>query len=222
MRLLFLVLLLANVAAFGYIRYSESSAGADAQIALLQISPEKMKLLKPGTVPAPPAAETPAAQPPAPVCFEWGGFGVDDAARAAAALAVFELGGKVSQRVSADAGWWVYIPPHKSRAEADKRAGEVKALGVRDIYVVQSNDEWRHAISLGVFKTEENANNYFAQLRQKGVRSAVVAPRGARSSTFVIRDPGEAIAAKITGLKTDFPNAQLKAAACPDAVAAKN
>ncbi len=53
MRLLFLVLLLANVAAFGYIRYTESSAGADAQIALLQISPEKMKLLKPGALPAP-------------------------------------------------------------------------------------------------------------------------------------------------------------------------
>lgn len=223
MRLLFLVLLLANAAAFGYIRYSESSAGADAQIALLQISPEKMKLLKPGAVPRPdPAVDALAAQPPsAPVCLEWGGFGVDDAARAAAALAAFGLGDKVSQRESADAGWWVYIPPLKSRAEADKRAGEVKALGVKEFYVVQSNDEWRFAISLGVFKTEENANNYLAQLKQKGVRSAVVAPRGARSSTFVIRDPGEAIAVKIAGLKTDFPNAQLKSAACPDAVAAK-
>jgi hypothetical protein len=227
MRLLFLVLLLANVAAFGYIRYTESSAGADAQIALLQISPEKMKPLKPDALPAPrqdQAADTPAAQPlPAPVCLEWGGFGVDDAARAAAALAIFELGDKVSQRESADAGWWVYIQPLKSRAEAGKKAGELKALGVREIYVVQSNDEWRFAISLGVFKTEENANNYLAQLKQKGVRSAVVAPRGARSSTFVIRDPGAAIAAKMAGLKTDFPNAQLKATACPDAQqAAKN
>ena len=87
---------------------------------------------------------------------------------------------------------------------------------------MQSNDEWRFAISLGVFKTEDNANNYLAQLKQKRLRSAVVAPRGARSSTFVIRDPGEAIAAKIAGLKTDFPSAQLKSAACPDAVAAKN
>ena len=48
MRLLFLILLLANVAAFGYIRFAESRSGADAQNALLQISPEKMKLLKPG------------------------------------------------------------------------------------------------------------------------------------------------------------------------------
>ncbi len=48
MRLLFLILLLANVAAFGYIRFAESRAGADAQNAPLQISPEKMKLLKPG------------------------------------------------------------------------------------------------------------------------------------------------------------------------------
>ena len=47
MRMLFLILLLANLIGFAYIRYAESRAGADAQIALLQISPEKLKLLKP-------------------------------------------------------------------------------------------------------------------------------------------------------------------------------
>ena len=66
MRLLFLILLLANVAAFGYIRHAESRAGADAQNALLQINPEKMILLKPArkdkAAAAPPSSPT-AARP---------------------------------------------------------------------------------------------------------------------------------------------------------------
>jgi len=226
MRLLFLILLLANVAAFGYVRYAESRAGADAQIGLLQISPDKVKLLSPGRQPPAERKDTAAAtasQPqPSLVCLEWGGFTADDVARAAAALGKFELGDKVSQRVSADAGWWVYVPPLKTKAEADKKAGGVKALGISDLHVVQGNDEWRFAISLGVFKTEGNAHNYLAQLKQKGVRSAVVGPRGATSSMFVIRDPGDAIAAKIAGLKPEFPAAQLKATACADAAQAKN
>lgn len=223
MRLLFLILLLANVMAFGYIRYEEGRAGADAQIALLQISPDKVKLLKPGAPPAERKDKAAVATPqPGLVCLEWGSFAADDIARAEAALANFALGDKLSQRDSGENGYWVYIPPLKTRAEADKKAAEVKALGVGDFYVVQDNDQWRFAVSLGAFKTEEAANNHLAQLRQKGVRSAAVGARGAKSSLFVIRDPGDAVAAKIAELKASFPNSQLKAAACADALAAKN
>lgn len=219
MRLLFLILLLANVAAFGYIRFAESRAGADAQNALLQISPEKMKLLKPrGKDKA--AAALPSSPPrPALACLEWGSFAAEDVTRAAAALAQLDLGDKVSQR---DAGWLVYIPPFKTKADADKTVGELKALGVDDFYVIPENNQRRFAISLGVFRTEESANNYLAQLKQKGVRSVAAGPRGVKSSIFVIRDPGDAVAAKIARLKTDFPGAQLKATACADALAAKS
>ena len=215
MRLLFLILLLANVAAFGYIRYAEGRAGADAQNSLLQISPDKVKLLK---LPAPPATPreggSAAGQPQsALVCLEWGGFAAQDAVRAATALARFDLGDKLSQREGAE-GYLVYVPSLKTKAEADKKAVELKALGVSDLAVVQENDPLQFAVSLGVFKTEEAANNYLAQLRQKTVRSAVVGPRGAKTSIFVIRDPGDAIAAKIAELKAEFPTAALKAAAC--------
>lgn len=219
MRLLFLILLLLNVVAFGYVRFAESRAGADNQLALLQIAPDKMKLLKPGT-PLPERKNAARAQP-ALVCLEWGSFAADETARAAAALDKLALGDKVAQRDAGDS-YWVYIPPLKNQAEADKKIGELKARGVTDFYIVQDNDQWRYAISLGVFKTDESANNYLAQLRQKSVRSAVAGPRGAKSSVFVIRDPGDAAAAKIAALKLDFPNAELKAATCADAQAAKN
>lgn len=214
MRLLFLIFLLLNAAAFGYIRFAESRVGADSQIPLLQIAPDKMKLLKPG---APQPERKDVARPqPGLVCLEWGVFAADEIARATAALDKFALGDKVAQRDAGDS-YWVYIPPLKTRADADKKAGELKARGITDFSVVQDNDPWQFTISLGIFKTEEAANNFLAQLRQKAVRSAVAGPRGAKSSTFVIRDPGDAAAAKIAALKADFPNAQLKATTCADA-----
>src|SRR3990170_3452466 len=222
MRTLFLILLLANLVGLAYIRYAESRAGADAQIALLQISPEKLKLLKPRSRDKAPAA-TPSFPPqPALACLEWGSFAAEDAPRAAAALARFELADKLAQRELSDGGWWVYLPPFKTKAEADRKASEVKALGIDDLYVVPENSQWRFALALGTFRTEEAANNRLAQLRQKGLRAAAVGPRGAIRSIFVIRDPGDAIAAKIAGLTADFPNSQLKATACANAPAAKS
>jgi hypothetical protein len=222
MRLFFLILLLVNAGAFGYIRFEESRDSAGGQIALLQIAPDKIKLLKSGTLSSGSKDKGAATRPqPALVCLEWGSFGADEAARAAAALAQLALGDKVSQRETGDS-YWVYIPPLKTKAEVDRKMGDLKVLGVTDSYVVQDSDQWKLAISLGIFKSEEAAVNYLAQLRQKGVRSAVVGPRGAKASLFVIRDPGDAVASKIAEFKADFPTATLKAAACAEPVAAKN
>lgn len=215
MRLLFLILLLANAAAFGYIHYAEGRAGADAQNSLLQISPDKVKLLRPAApLPAAGNGRGAAMQPQSSlVCLEWGGFAAQDVVRAATALARFELGDKLSQREGADS-YQVYVPSLQTKTDADKKAAELKALGAGDLAVMRENDPSQFVISLGAFKTEEAANNYLAQLRQKGVRSALTRPRGAKTSIFVIRDPGDAIAASIAELKAEFPAAVLKAAAC--------
>jgi hypothetical protein len=218
MRLLFLILLLLNALAFGYIRFAESRANADNQLALLQIAPEKMKLVKPA--PALPRNDSSRAQP-ALVCLEWGGFAAADTSRAGAALDKVGVADKVSQREIAD-NYWVYIPPLKTQAEVDKKTGELRARGINDFVVLQANDQWRNAIALGDFKTDEAANNHLAMLRKKEVRSALSGPRGARTITFVIRDPGDAAAEKIAALKAEFPAAQLRVTTCADALTAKN
>ena len=100
MRLLFLILLLLNGLAFGYIQFVESRASADNQLSLLQIAPEKMKLVKP-VAPALPRNDTSRAQP-ALVCLEWGGFAATDSPRAGAALTRLGVADKVSQREAAD------------------------------------------------------------------------------------------------------------------------
>jgi hypothetical protein len=222
MRLLFLILLLLNAMAFGYIRFAEGRAGTDNQVLLLQIAPEKMRLVKPTPAPSPPPAapakDASLAQP-ALVCLEWGGFPPEESMRAGSALEKVGLRDRITQRETGDR-YWVYIPPLKNQPEVDKKAGELKARGIGDFTIVQDNDQWRYAIALGEFKTDEAANNFLAQLRQKGVRSAVIGPRGAKTVTFVIRDPGDVLAARIAELKADFPGAQLKVAACAEAIAA--
>ena len=186
---------------------------------MLQIAPEKMKLQKPGTRP-PPFKDAARAQSTL-VCLEWSGFAADDSARAGLALDKVGLRDKVSQRETGDR-YWVYIPPLKTQAELDKKTGEIKSRGIADFSIVQDNSPLRNAIALGDFQTAEAANNYVLQLREKGVRSALAGVRGAKTITFVIRDPGDAMAAKVVELKGDFPAAQLKVAACADAVTAKN
>ena len=200
----FLILLFANLL-FGYFQYAKSraDAGNNAQIGLLEINPDRVKLVKEGTRPS---------RPP-PVCLEWGSFAGDDVTRASATLVKLKLGDKFTQRDS-DPDYWVYIPPLKTKADAEKKTGELKARGVADFLIMQDEGPWQFAISLGLFKTEDAATNYLAQLRQKNVRSAVAAPRGAKTSTFVIRDPGDAGTQLAAVNKTDFPTAQLKAVAC--------
>ncbi len=223
MRLLFFIFLFLNAVVFGYGRYADSHAGGAAQLSLLQISPEKMKLLSTGDRVAQPAqsrttqSTSAQADPSAPVaaCLEWGSLSGDDVTRATDALNKLNLGDKLSQRNGE--AYWVYVPPAKNKADAVKAAADIKALGLNDVYVMPDNDPLHFAVSLGVFKTEDAAKSYLQQITQKGVRTAVITPRGAKSTVFVVREPGTDVTAKITALKTGFPNTEIKAAACASA-----
>jgi hypothetical protein len=218
MRTFFLLVVLANVVTFAYLHYVDGRSGADTQIALLQISPDKVKLVKAGALHPAANREKPALSA---VCVEWGAFSPADAVRAADALGQLGLGGRFTARESSES-YWVHIPPMKTRADAEKKATEVRSLGITDFYIVQDAGPAQFALSLGVFRTEEAANNHLAQLRPKGVRSAIVAPFGAAATTFVIREPGDAATMKLAELKAEFPAAALKAVACADAQSAKN
>ncbi len=198
MRALFLVLLLANVAFFAWVRLgAPGGAGADPAPLARQISPEKLRVVRPEELvqaappksiapppPPPPPATVAQAAPPAVAarrkCMEWGAFPPGDVARAQAALAALELGERVSQRkTEGTAAWWVFIPPQNGNARqaAARKAGELKKLGVQDYFIVQEEGENRWAISLGVFRSEEAAQARLASLRARGVRSARIGPR---------------------------------------------
>lgn len=187
MRILFLLLLLANVVFFAWSRYvSPPEAGADPAPLARQIEPEKLKVVAPGELPPAPAA--PVSARPAPVavaaakCVEWGSFTVADAPRAEKALEPLALGARIGQRKTEEmAGFWVFIPPQSNgRTGAIRKATELKSLGITDYFIVQEDGPHRWAVSLGVFRTEEAARARLAVLRTQGVRSAQV---GARETT---------------------------------------
>jgi hypothetical protein len=177
MRLVFLLLVLANVAFFTWSRYlAPGDAVADGVLAR-EHEPERLKIVPPGEPPLAPAV---APRAEAGACLEWGSFTPWDFSRAEKALEPLALGARLTQRRSEEnAGWWVFIPSMGSRQGALKKAMELRALGVEDYFVVAEEGESRWALSLGVFRSEEAAHARLAGLRAQGVRSAVVGPREA-------------------------------------------
>ena len=182
MRALFLALLLANVALFAWSRYvSPPDAAADPAPLARQIEPHKLKLIAPADLPAP-AAPKPPPGAPAPAaaqkCIEWGSFTLADAPRAEQALEPLALGPRLARRRTEEtAAWWVFISSQQTRQGAQKKAAELRALGVQEYFIVQEEGPQRWALSLGVFRSEEAAQARLAALRGQGVRSAQVGQR---------------------------------------------
>lgn len=191
MRALFLLLVLANAAFYGWSRYlSPSDAVADPAPLGRQIEPEKLRIVGPAEQPsasAKPSANAqagvalvPAQSLSAAGCLEWGSFTLADAPRAEQLLEPMALGSRLSQRRTEElAGWWVFIPPQPDRQSALKKAAELKSLRVEDYFVVADEGPQRWAVSLGVFRSQEAANARLAALRSLGVRSAQSGPREA-------------------------------------------
>ncbi|HYN12721.1 MAG TPA: SPOR domain-containing protein [Burkholderiales bacterium] len=178
MRALFLVLILANLAFFAWARYASQPEATDGTAPPgRQIEPEKLKIVAPAETAALAVAPKPAPGT-ALKCLEWGSFTVADAPRAEKALEPLTLGARLGHRRTEElAAWWVFIPPQDNRPAAQKKAAELKALGVEDYFIVQDEGDYRWALSLGVFRSEDAAQARLAALREKGVRSAQVGPR---------------------------------------------
>jgi SPOR domain len=245
-RILFLLLLAANLAFFAWLRFmAPADPALDPRPMTQQLEPGKLRIVTEPElaqiVAAPPAAaQTPAAKPaasaapasaataaasatvpkpapPAPepgplACVEWGSFSPQDAPRAEQRLEPLALGARLAQfRGEETATWWVFIPPQPNRATAQKKAAELKKLGVDDYFVVQEEGKLRWALSLGVFRSEEAARARFEALRARGVRSAQVARRETRVPKvwFQVRTVDGALNARLQEIARDFEGATL-------------
>jgi cell division septation protein DedD len=115
--------------------------------------------------------------------------------------------------------FWVFIPPLSGKAEAEKKAGELKALRVPEFFIVQEAGANRFAISLGIFSSKEAANERLAELRDKGVRSARVGERDIKPASGVLELRGPELQAE--GLKQALLEsvAKTKITACKGKVA---
>jgi hypothetical protein len=227
MRALFLLLILVNLMFFAYVQVVGEGASIESRIAALQIGPDRIRLLRSGGGPAAEVATRtgpsipPVLAPKAPnVCLEWSNLGGPDVARAENALGELGIEPARIERLVADAhGYWVHMPPLGNKAEVDRKIGELKALGVHEFFVVQEAGEWRNAISLGIFRSDEAANVFLASLRQRGVRSAVMLRREKllKQVVFFVREPSEPLVAKLAEIQRDYAGTEMKATPCPPA-----
>ncbi len=65
-------------------------------------------------------------------------------------------------------GYWVYIPPLPSRADARKVISMLKKRGIKDFLIV-SNGLKKNAISLGFFRTRDGAQQHQTRMQALGL-----------------------------------------------------
>jgi hypothetical protein len=215
MRIVVLFLLLANLALFGYTWLDRVGSGEGVRLAQ-QVQADKIVLLSPQQVAALGPAKAAAL---ADVCVEWGPFSDTDRARALADVDALALGKLLTQkRVETNATHWVYLPPFSNKPAAERRAGELRAAGARDVVVVDGGPQ-RFAIALGAFRSEEAATAFVAALGKRGIDGAKA---GARQqvvvqTALVVRDPPQPALAKLRELVAGYPGAELRIGACDKA-----
>ncbi len=218
MKKLFLLLLVANLAllAYGYVDRMNSTAQATAD-RYKPFNADQVKSL---------TAQQVAKLGPAKVaqltlaCAEWGPLSEADRVKATKLLEPLALGRTMSwRRVEVTAEHWVYIAPKQSRAAADRSMADLKKLDVTDSAIVLESGQWNLAISLGVFRNKESADARLAELKTKGVKTAVYRQREqtVMMAALVLREPTQATLGKLDELKTQVSGSNVVAGACPEA-----
>lgn len=215
MRALFFLLLSANLVIAALLFMGHGDGGSADAYVPEPLNPDRIRLLAR-------AGDATVAPEPAPkptACLEWGPFRASELAAADEAIGKWQIGQRLEARQTEgqdDSGYWVYIPPLKSRQEAEQKIAELKRLGVNDYFLVQGDGKWKYAISLGMFRTEEAAKAQLDALERKGVKLALSGKRErpVTLTVFVARDVDDALAAALAEIRQGFPGTELKAVVC--------
>ena len=241
MKKVFYILLLTNSIFFGLIHLGWPGWGSKIQMEQAPLNAEKIHLLdtmkkesietsggmeqKPPTVLAsPPATRKPVDSLAAAVeknqissiCMEWGDFSGSNLERATAALSDLKVENKLTRReIEHDTGYWIYMGPLRNKRAVNKKIGELKDLGITEHFVITTG-RWKNSISLGVFRTEESAQNFFTDLKKQGVRTAKIGERASKYNTTIFRldDINEEIRGKLLEIQESFAGSKLDDVAC--------
>ncbi|WP_395405575.1 SPOR domain-containing protein [Pseudoduganella sp. UC29_106] len=224
LKLIFLLLLAANAALFAYGKgYLGNYSGNEHEPARVknQQNADKLHIITAEQA----NAAVAAAAPPAPVprneaaataCLEVGNFVMADARRFEERVAPLELGDRQvrknlpGQEISS---YIVHIPPQGSKEAADKKAAELRALGVTNYFIMNESSPLRWGISLGVFRSETAAQSQLATLVKQGVHNAKVVPRytGSKQLLYQFRDISADTKARLEKIAARFPDQETRA-----------
>ncbi|MFT3735933.1 MAG: SPOR domain-containing protein [Rhodocyclaceae bacterium] len=177
---------------------SASAAEASAPVGAEASPPAAASAPQPQTVPTPPIA---GSAPSGTACVAFGHMTTAQAQALAQRVRKVGSGLSVREEAPKPSSFWVNIPPQGGKEGAERRAAELKEVGLEDFFIVQEAGENRFAISLGLFKAESLAERQLETLQKRGVKGAKVSarinPNGARveisgGGELVERAAGEA------------------------------
>lgn len=111
----------------------------------------------------------------APSCVEIGNFTSQTAAAFEARLSRLTLPALPQKRAMQEQSThMVYLPPQDGQAGASRQLAQLRALGFKDVFVMQEPAARRWGISLGLFKSEESAKSRLEAARRAGISGARV------------------------------------------------
>ncbi|GAA4020836.1 SPOR domain-containing protein [Actimicrobium antarcticum] len=212
LKFLFWLLLLINAVLFAVQRGALDAILPNApepQRMQQQITPEKILMMSvavatPVTAAAPPVALVAPVAPvavAAPVCVELGDFTEAEASRFDAGVSALALNAPMTRRRVVDTtSNIVYIPSLGDKESADRKLAELKRLGIKDLYILQTPGEFQYAISLGIFKSRAAAEFHLDEVSRQGVRTGRIGSRGKAKIAFQLRDVDEAAVAGVIEL----------------------
>jgi hypothetical protein len=206
---LFFILLLVNVAVFGYFTYRDQGI-ANLKPQRPPVNADRIRLVNPADVPAPTGKVGEAA--PKLACMEWGGFKPEEIDQARQALDKLALGDRLTRPKVAE--YWLYIQPQKNKKDAEKKLEELAGLGIEDGQLVEDAGKWRWAISFAAHPSEDLAIVRLNQLKEKGVKSAKILKRDVPGNTFQIFQADEKLSAELNQLKSAYAGTELKEIEC--------
>ena len=171
MRVLFLLLLLANVLFLAWTRWVVPETPATINVPApggRELQPIRLRAEAPNAK-APAAADLSSAGLRAAACVSVGPF-IDPAHAAAANAQLERLGFTSRRRVSQDevrVGYWVRVPNLATPADATNALATLQAAGLGDAYVL-AEGEPENTVSVGVFSDPRRAAEVSARVQKAG------------------------------------------------------
>lgn len=197
-RVIFLLLVLANMLFFAWMAgyLGERETGREPERLRAQLAPERLRVTRdgmevgpPASPPATPLAAAPVSAASEVVCRRVGPIAAGVAEKLIAAIA--ERGASSARLPVEEEYFWVFIPPNPAKTP-EKIVSELKQLGVTEFVINGEGGQDRGSISLGMFRTEEAAKEYLAQLGKKGIRSAKVGQKTRVGDSLRVEARGDA------------------------------
>jgi hypothetical protein len=229
MRILFLGLLLLNLALFAWLRFGTyQGSGLEPSRLEQQVAVERIRVLteqeveqlekraagkRPGEAkPAPILGLGPLASDATVSCVEIAEFtNESQLARLRDKLTALKLTDRASEQTRERPGWYLVYLPARTLSDAEQRAEQLRTQGLQDL-VVYREGALRFSVGLGSFRDRDLARKHLAQLERRGVRGARVAENAstARSTRVLIRGADASAVRQLEDMQKDFPQQKLQ------------